>query len=558
MKRSIKRKIQNSMFLTNILTLLMTTFILIPIIHAAYGPVTSYMTSSIASDFVKSYEVAVSQSAMKGTGEKNFMESTSIEQVIDNLNQMIENESQLPSEMTIRTEMMESLSIVADGEDDLKRIFVLSKEIYDGANDLPFNYNIFQMDVVASNYSLYIPLNRDDLMGVSETSSLASENRINIVDADGNDIGYLTIRMNPSFYYFLNFIFITLIVLLSLFSIAFVKIMSSFLSRGIMRPVHQTNKQLERMANDDVEALTGYALKIKKPPVEIEEMIRHSNTILSKFKEFRELLENQNEELHMQNDELIHNRELIEHQQSQLIQSEKMASVGQISAAIVHEINTPIGAIKSNAQMMDMVLSQIEAIDEVEAVKKKIAQLKPTNLMIVDASDRVIQIIKSIKNFSRIDQSAFKEADLHEAIDSVLILTSNLWKSRISIIKRYGEIPLIHCYIGLINQVIMNLLVNAIDAIEGTGTIEIETGKANDHVFLRVTDNGVGMSDEINKRIFEQGFTTKPIGKGSGLGLALTKDIVDKHNGHIDVTSEVGKGSCFTVYLPIEPLIKNK
>ena len=178
--------------------------------------------------------------------------------------------------------------------------------------------------------------------------------------------------------------------------------------------------------------------------------------------------------------------------------------------------------------------------------------------MIVDASDRVIQIIKSIKNFSRIDQSAFKEADLHEAIDSVLILTSNLWKSRISIIKRYGEIPLIHCYIGLINQVIMNLLVNAIDAIEGTGTIEIETGKANDHVFLRVTDNGVGMSDEINKRIFEQGFTTKPIGKGSGLGLALTKDIVDKHNGHIDVTSEVGKGSCFTVYLPIEPLIKNK
>ncbi len=558
MKRSIKRKIQNSMFLTNILTLLMTTFILIPIIHAAYGPVTSYMTSSIASDFVKSYEVAVSQSAMKGTGEKNFMESTSIEQVIDNLNQMIENESQLPSEMTIKTEMMESLSIVADGEDDLKRIFVLSKEIYDGANDLPFNYNIFQMDVVASNYSLYIPLNRDDLMGVSETSSLASENRINIVDADGNDIGYLTIRMNPSFYYFLNFIFITLIVLLSLFSIAFVKIMSSFLSRGIMRPVHQTNKQLERMANDDVEALTGYALKIKKPPVEIEEMIRHSNTILSKFKEFRELLENQNEELHMQNDELIHNRELIEHQQSQLIQSEKMASVGQISAAIVHEINTPIGAIKSNAQMMDMVLSQIEAIDEVEAVKKKIAQLKPTNLMIVDASDRVIQIIKSIKNFSRIDQSAFKEADLHEAIDSVLILTSNLWKSRISIIKRYGEIPLIHCYIGLINQVIMNLLVNAIDAIEGTGTIEIETGKANDHVFLRVTDDGVGMSDDINKRIFEQGFTTKPIGKGSGLGLALTKDIVDKHNGHIDVTSEVGKGSCFTVYLPIEPLIKNK
>ena len=558
MKRSIKRKIQNSMFLTNILTLLMTTFILIPIIHAAYGPVTSYMTSSIASDFVKSYEVAVSQSAMKGSGEKNFMENTSIEDVINDLNQMIENESQLPSEMAIKTEMMENLTIVAEGEDDLKRIFVLAKEIYDGANDLPVDYKIFQMDVIASNYSLYIPPDRDDLMGISDTSSLASENRISIVNADGDDIGYLTIRMNPSFYYFLNFIFITLIVILSLFSIAFVKIMSTFLSRGIMRPVHQTNKQLERMANDDVEALTGYALKIKKPPVEIEEMIRHSNTILGKFKEFKELLENQNEELHMQNDELIHNRELIEHQQNQLIQSEKMASVGQISAAIVHEINTPIGAIKSNAQMMEMVLSQLDQTDEIETVKKKLNQLKPTNQMIVDASDRVIQIIKSIKNFSRIDQSAFKEADLHEAIDSVLILTSNLWKSRIKITKNYGEIPLIHCYIGLINQVIMNLLVNAIDAIEGTGIIELETGTANDHVYLKISDDGIGMSEEITKRIFEQGFTTKPIGKGSGLGLALTKDIIEKHNGHIDVESESGKGSSFTVYLPIEPIGNNQ
>jgi signal transduction histidine kinase len=292
--------------------------------------------------------------------------------------------------------------------------------------------------------------------------------------------------------------------------------------------------------------------------VEIEEMIRHSNTILSKFKEFKELLENQNEELHMQNDELIHNRELIEHQQNQLIQSEKMASVGQISAAIVHEINTPIGAIKSNAQMMEMVLSQLDQTEDIGTVKKKINQLKPTNQMIVDASDRVIQIIKSIKNFSRIDQSAFKEADLHEAVDSVLILTSNLWKSRIKIIKKYGEIPLIRCYIGLINQVIMNLLVNAIDAIEGTGNIEIETGTTNDHVYLRVGDDGIGMSEEIAKRIFEQGFTTKPVGKGSGLGLALTKDIIEKHNGHIEVESESGKGSSFTVCLPIEPIGNNQ
>lgn len=104
----------------------------------------------------------------------------------------------------------------------------------------------------------------------------------------------------------------------------------------------------------------------------------------------------------------------------------------------------------------------------------------------------------------------------------------------------------------------MNLLVNAIDAIEGTGNIEIETGTTNDHVYLRVGDDGIGMSEEIAKRIFEQGFTTKPVGKGSGLGLALTKDIIEKHNGHIEVESESGKGSSFTVCLPIEPIGNNQ
>lgn len=552
MKRSIKRKIQNSMFLTNILTLLMTTFVLIPVIHFAYGPVTRYITNSIASDFVKTYEVAISQSAMKGSGDRAFMASTSLDQVISNINQLIKQEENIPSEMALKDNTMETLKIVATNEDDYKRIMVLSKEIFDNANMFPIKLSLIEMDVAIKDKTLMIPIIRtyDSTSGI--TKDIQSENKIEIVDAEDNSIGSIAIRMDPMLYTGVNVIFITLIIALSLFSIIFVKIISKFLSNGIMKPMHQTNLQLKRMAMNDIESLSGFQLMLKKPPLEIEEMILHSNTILNKFKEFSELLENQNEELHMQNDELIQNRVLIENQQNQLIQSEKMASVGQISAAIVHEINTPIGAIKSNAQMVDMVLTQVEKMEDIEKVKSKLIQIKPAISMMITASDRVSQIIKSIKSFSRIDQSAFKDADLHEAIESVLILTSNLWKSRITIHKHYSELPFINCYISLINQVIMNLIVNAIDAIEGTGEITISTGLINDEVYVSIEDTGTGIPLEDLHHIFVQGFTTKPIGKGSGLGLALSKDIMDKHQGGIEVISEQGKGSKFTIWIPIK------
>lgn len=306
------------------------------------------------------------------------------------------------------------------------------------------------------------------------------------------------------------------------------------------------------MATNDIEDLATFHLALKKPPVEIAQMINHSNQILGKFKQFNETLENQNDELHMQNDELIHNRILIETQQNQLIQSEKMASIGQISAAVVHEINTPIGAIKSSAQMMNMMIDQLTTETDVEKIQKKVTLIKTTNEMVVSASDRVIQIVKSIKNFSRIDQSAFKEADLHEAIESVLLLTSNIWKSRITIVKAYGDIPYVNCYIGLINQVIMNLVVNAIDAIESNGEITITTGVKAEEVFISVADSGAGIKPENLDHIFVQGFTTKPIGKGSGLGLALSKDIMDKHNGRIEVQSIVDAGSTFTLFIPLK------
>ena len=324
------------------------------------------------------------------------------------------------------------------------------------------------------------------------------------------------------------------------------------MTKGIMRPINQINTQLKLMATNEIDQVTEFKLQLKKPPIEVAEMIDHSNAIIGNFKKFSDLLENQNEELQMQNDELNHSRFVIENQQNQLIQSEKMASVGQISAAVVHEINTPIGAIKSNAQILDLLIAQLATEQDQEKIKKKVGMMKPTNDMIVDASDRVIQIVKSIKNFSRIDQSAFKEADLHEAIDSVLLLTSNMWKSRITIVKAYGSLPPVNCYIGLINQVIMNLVVNAIDAIETAGEIHITTGIRETSAYIAIKDTGSGIDPDNMEKIFEQGFTTKAIGKGSGLGLAISQNIMEKHAGQILVESVPGSGSTFTILIPIK------
>lgn len=146
----------------------------------------------------------------------------------------------------------------------------------------------------------------------------------------------------------------------------------------------------------------------------------------------------------------------------------------------------------------------------------------------------------------------YTSAMITEAIENVLMLTSNLWKSRIDIHKSYGHVPSVNCYIGLINQVIMNLVVNAIDAIEDSGSIAIRTGVADDSAFIEIADTGSGMAPELLQKIFQQGFTTKPMGAGSGLGLALSKDIMEKHQGHIAVESVEGKGSKFTIWIPIK------
>jgi len=545
------------MFLANVLTLLIVTLVIYAGIQMSFMPISFYITESVAGDFMKKYDYTGSGSVIKKDNFSGYMEDLSVNQVIANLNNLIKKEQKLPSEMIADMEKEIDLKIVALNESDYKHIFVISKDVYESSNRFEIQFKLIQMDVLIDEWALYIPAERNPESSSVANMAHTSSKVIQIINEEGTQIGAVTIRMNPDLILVIYVMTFIMWILLSVFSILIVKLVSKVMTKGIMRPINQINTQLKLMATNEIDQVNEFKLQLKKPPIEVAEMIDHSNAIIGNFKKFSDLLENQNEELQMQNDELNHSRFVIENQQNQLIQSEKMASVGQISAAVVHEINTPIGAIKSNAQILDLLIAQLSTEQDQEKIRKKVGMMKPTNDMIVDASDRVIQIVKSIKNFSRIDQSAFKEADLHEAIDSVLLLTSNMWKSRITIVKAYGSLPPVNCYIGLINQVIMNLVVNAIDAIETAGEILITTGIRETSAYIAIKDTGSGIDPDNMEKIFEQGFTTKAIGKGSGLGLAISLNIMEKHAGQILVESVPGSGSTFTILIPIKAPDKN-
>ncbi len=237
--------------------------------------------------------------------------------------------------------------------------------------------------------------------------------------------------------------------------------------------------------------------------------------------------------------------------QMQLIQSEKMAVLGQFVAGIAHEVNTPLGTLVSNDDTVQRCLEKIET-DDPQAIKMKTTaiDLLKINRM---ASERIQEIVKNLRNFARLDESDLKQVNIHEGLDSTLLLIHSSLRGKIRIIKQYGNIPLIDCFPGLLNQVFMNLLINASHSIEQQGEITIETwlDEAQNQVHVAIKDTGKGISPEHLPRIFDPGFTTKGVGVGTGLGLALCYKIIEKHHGRIDVESTPGVGTAMTVILPI-------
>jgi signal transduction histidine kinase len=260
--------------------------------------------------------------------------------------------------------------------------------------------------------------------------------------------------------------------------------------------------------------------------------------------------------------------------QAQMLQNDKMASIGQLAAGVAHEINNPIGFVTSNLSSLERYMAKIvefitaqseriaahapaEAVSELAAKRKSLKldyildDMKSLIAESLDGTGRVQKIVQDLKSFSRIDTVEHSFVDINACLESTINIVWNEIKYKATLQRDFGDLPLIKCHPQQLNQVFMNLLINAGHAIDKEGTISVRSRHEAGLIQIAISDTGCGIPEEIRARIFEPFFTTKEVGKGTGLGLSISYDIVKKHGGEIRLASEVGKGTTFTVLVPV-------
>ncbi|MGF1522117.1 MAG: sensor histidine kinase [Leptolyngbyaceae cyanobacterium] len=351
------------------------------------------------------------------------------------------------------------------------------------------------------------------------------------------------------------------------------------LSYLLLRPL----KEMMAMTQQSIENADFDLYVQTKSQDELGKLAQAFNTYLQFVKQLLMQRETANQKLQGTLDELHRT-------QAQMLQNEKMSGLGQLVAGVAHEINNPVSFIHGNiihvqgyAEDLLELVSLYQKyypnpVDEIRVEEQKIdleflqRDLPKTLLSMQMGSDRIREIVLSLRSFSRVDEAEFKPVDIHAGLDSTLVILNHRLKARpdcseISVVKEYGALPEIECYPGLLNQVFMNILSNAIDALEGwvkgqtgdkreknTGKITIRTTLLDQSwVQIAIRDNGPGMTPEVQQRIFEPFFTTKPVGKGTGMGMSISYQIVtDRHNGKLECSSNLGEGTEFTIQIPLK------
>jgi two-component system NtrC family sensor kinase len=261
------------------------------------------------------------------------------------------------------------------------------------------------------------------------------------------------------------------------------------------------------------------------------------------------------EKLVQANEDLREAHRKLKETQAQLIQNEKMASLGQLVAGIAHEINNPLAFVVNNLFIVESGLDSLAPEIEPHLAENSLKKLRKTRVRLGEMRegvDRVKELVLDLRTFSRMDEGVFKAMDVVETIDAVLLLLKHKMNGRVLVEKNYGPERTLHANAGQIHQVLMNLIANAVDAIEAEGKIFISTGQTPEHFRISVRDTGAGISAAIRSKIFDPFFTTKPIGQGTGLGLSISYGIVQDHGGVIDMQSEEGVGTEFIVKIPLD------
>lgn len=301
--------------------------------------------------------------------------------------------------------------------------------------------------------------------------------------------------------------------------------------------------------------------------------------LLRSARQYKIDLERSNAELRQSKAELEHRKSELERLQAQIVHTEKMASLGQLAAGVAHELNNPAGFIYGNMEILkdcapglerllkfyETVALSAEERAQVCVIKEEIDYehtLEDLSSIIADCrngAERIRDVVQNLRTFSRLDEAEFKKVDIHESLDSTLRLLSRYYTSgHIKLYREYGELPPVDCYAGQLNQVWMNLLVNAAQAVKDAGEVRIRTKHEGQKVVVKISDTGCGIPPEYLKRIFDPFFTTKPVGEGTGLGLSVTYSIIERHKGAVRVESRLRKGTTFTVSIPVDAMPAEK